>query len=158
MHGNTVNISQAPTLSWPGITSSLVSHGSQNDITNSLILILLFDTKMSQLERRWKIWMVNQCYTNLPFVSIFFIEKDGHETRSNREHFRDVAVNPLIPGSIYLFPGSVFVCNIMEKRMNGFSWNLHETPGTTQEIISETVSYASIMFHGLPSGRTGRVC
>ena len=29
-----------------------------------------------------------------------------------------------IPGSMFLFPGSVFV-NIMEKRVNRFSWNFH---------------------------------
>ena len=50
-----------------------------------------------------------------------FSEKDGHDTRSNLEYFQDVAVNPLNPGLIYLFPGSVFVCNIMEKMVNGFS-------------------------------------
>ena len=53
-----------------------------------------------------------------------FSDKDGLDTRSNLEHFRDVAVNPLNPGSIYLFSGSSFVCNIMEKRVNGFSWFL----------------------------------
>ena len=36
-------------------------------------------------------------------------------------HFRDVTINPLNPWLIYVFPGSVFVCNIMEKRVNGFS-------------------------------------
>ena len=50
-----------------------------------------------------------------------FSEKDGHDRKRNLEHFRDVAVNPLNPGSIYLFRGSVFVCNIMEERVNGFS-------------------------------------
>ena len=49
------------------------------------------------------------------------LEKDRNDTGSNLEHFRDVTVNPLNPGSIYLFLGSVFVCNIMEKRVNGFS-------------------------------------
>ena len=65
-----------------------------------------------------------------------FSEKDGLDTRSNLEDFRDVAVNPLNPGSIHLFSGSVFVCNIMEKRVNGFSLNFYEMSGTTQEIIS----------------------
>ena len=50
-----------------------------------------------------------------------FIEKDGHDIGSNLKHFWDVTVNPLIPGLFYLFPGFVFVCNIMEKRLNGFS-------------------------------------
>ena len=50
-----------------------------------------------------------------------FAEKDGLDTSSNLEQFRDVTVNPLDPGSIYLFPGSVFVCNVMEKQVNGFS-------------------------------------
>ena len=35
-----------------------------------------------------------------------FSEKDGHDTGSNQEHFRDVTVNPLNPGSIYLFPAT----------------------------------------------------
>ena len=52
------------------------------------------------------------------------------------KHFRDVSVNPLNPGSINLFPGSVFVCNIMEKGVNGFSWNFYEMSRTTLEIIS----------------------
>ena len=50
-----------------------------------------------------------------------FLEKDGHDTGSNLEHSQDAAINPLNPGSIYLFPGSVFISNIMEKRVNGFS-------------------------------------
>ena len=64
-----------------------------------------------------------------------FLEKDRLDTRSNLEHFRDVAVNPLNPESIHQFSGSVFVCNIMEKRVNGFSWNFYEMSGTTQEMI-----------------------
>ena len=50
-----------------------------------------------------------------------FSEKDRLDTRSNLDNFRDVPVNPLNLGSIHLFFGSVFVCNIMEKRVNGFS-------------------------------------
>ena len=65
-----------------------------------------------------------------------FSEKDEIDTGSNLKHFWDVAVNPLNPGSIYLFNGSVFVCNIMEKRVNGFSSNFYEMSGTTQEIAS----------------------
>ena len=49
-----------------------------------------------------------------------FSEKDGHDTGSNLEHFRDVTVNPFNPGSIYLFPGSVFVSNIMENGWTAF--------------------------------------
>ena len=33
MHGNTDNISHVPILTWPGMTSSLTSHGSVNGIT-----------------------------------------------------------------------------------------------------------------------------
>ena len=67
-----------------------------------------------------------------------YSEKGGLDTVSNMEHFQDVAMNPLNPGSIYLFSGSVFVCNIVEKekRENGFSWNFCEMSGTTQEIIN----------------------
>ena len=49
-----------------------------------------------------------------------FSAKVEHETMN---HFRDDAINSLTPGSIFLFPGSVFVRNVMEKRVNGFSWN-----------------------------------
>ena len=87
-----------------------------------------------------------------------FSENDGLGTKSNLEHFQGVTVNPLNPGSIYLIPGSVFVCNIMEKRVNGFSWKFNETSGATQEIITETVSYLPRLFHGLPSRRPERVC
>ena len=65
-----------------------------------------------------------------------FSEKDEHDTGSNLEYFRDVTVNPLNPRSIFLFPGSVFVYNIMEKRVNGFSWFFYETLDMTQEMIS----------------------
>ena len=86
-----------------------------------------------------------------------FSEKDGHDTRSNLKHFRDVTVNPLNPGSIYLSPGSVFVYNIMEKRMNRFSWNFYETSGMTQEIVSRfhtwlerlTVSHLEYVAYGI---------
>ena len=74
MHGNTDNISHVPILTWPGMTSSLSSLGSGNDITehsslNSL-LVLSFDTKMSHLRRRWKVLRANQFYGNLTFISI----------------------------------------------------------------------------------------
>ena len=49
-------------------------------------------------------------------IFIKFSEKDGHDMRSNLEHIWNVTVNLLNPGWIYLFPGSVFVCNIMEKK------------------------------------------
>ena len=65
-----------------------------------------------------------------------FSENDGQDTGSNVENFRDVTVNHVNPVSIYLFPGTVFVWNIKEKRVNGFSWNFYKTSGMTQEIIS----------------------
>ena len=80
-----------------------------------------------------------------------FSEEVRLNTRSNWEHFQDVTVNPLNPGSIYLFPGSVFACNIMEKGVNGISWNFYETLGTTQEIISLTVSNLPRLLQGLRS-------
>ena len=46
-------------------------------------------------------------------------------------------------------------CNIMEKRVNGFSWFFYETSGMTQKIINLTVSYLLRLFHGLPSRRPG---
>ena len=74
MHGNTDNISHVPILTWPGVTSSLTSHGSVNDITQHFslnsFLVLSFDTKMSHFKRRWKVLWANQCYGNLPFILI----------------------------------------------------------------------------------------
>ena len=74
MHGNAYNISHVPILTWPCMTSSLTSHGSVNDITQHFsvnsCLVLSFDTKMSHLKRRWKVSRANQCYGNLPFISI----------------------------------------------------------------------------------------
>ena len=74
MHGNMENISHALIFTWPDMTSSLTSHGSVKDITQhfslSSFLVLSFDTKMAHLRRRWKILRANQCYANLPYVSI----------------------------------------------------------------------------------------
>ena len=39
---------------------------------------------------------------------------------------KDFAFNPLDPGSIYVFVGSVLASNITEKRVRRFSWNFHE--------------------------------
>ena len=54
MHGNTDNISHVPILTWPGVTSSLTSHGSVYDITQHFslnsFLVLSFDTKIVPLE------------------------------------------------------------------------------------------------------------
>ena len=74
MHGNTDNISRVPILTWPGMTSSLTSHGSVNNITQHFslnsFLVSSFDTKMSHLKRRWKVLRVNQYYEKVPFISI----------------------------------------------------------------------------------------
>ena len=74
IHGNTANISHVPIFTWPGMTSSLTSHGSVNDITEHFplnsFLLLSFDTKMSQLKRLWKVLRANQCYGILPLISI----------------------------------------------------------------------------------------
>ena len=74
VHGNTDNISHVPILPWPGVTSSLTSHGSVNDITQHFslnsVLVLSFDTIISHLKRRWKVLRATQCYGNLPFISI----------------------------------------------------------------------------------------
>ena len=64
-----------------------------------------------------------------------FSGKIAHETKNNLEYFRVVVINPLYSGSIFLFSESVIVSTIMEKRVNGFSLNFHDTSGTTQEII-----------------------
>ena len=72
MHGNTDSISHVLILTWPGMTSSLRSHGSVNDITQHIsfnqFLLLSFDTKIFHFRRRWTILRANQCYENLPFV------------------------------------------------------------------------------------------
>ena len=74
MHGNTENIPHVPTLTWPGMMSSLTSHGLVDDITQHFclnsFLVLSFDTKISHLKRRWKTSRANKCYRNLPFISI----------------------------------------------------------------------------------------
>ena len=74
MHWNTDNISHVLILTWPGMTPSLTSHGSVNDIIQHLslnsFLVLSFDTKMSHLKRRWKVLRAKQCYGNLSFISI----------------------------------------------------------------------------------------
>ena len=74
MHGNYDNISHVSILTWPGMTSSLTSHGSVNDITEHFslnsFLVLSFDTKMSHLKRRRKGLKATQFYGNLPFTSI----------------------------------------------------------------------------------------
>ena len=74
MHRNTDNISHVPILTWPGMTSSLTSHGSVNDIPKPFslnsFLVLWFDAKMSHLKRQWKVLRGNQYSENLPFISI----------------------------------------------------------------------------------------
>ena len=61
-------------LTRPGMTSSLTSDGSVNDITRhfslNLFLVLSFETKMFHLKCRWKVLRANQRYGNLPFISI----------------------------------------------------------------------------------------
>ena len=39
-------------------------------ISSNSFLVLPFDTEMSHLKRRWKVLRANQCYDNLPFISI----------------------------------------------------------------------------------------
>ena len=63
-------------------------------------------------------------------IRMEFYPMVGHETRNNLEHFRDVSVNLLNPGLIFLFAS-----NDIKKRVNGFSWNFHEISGLTQEIM-----------------------
>ena len=74
MHGNTDNISHVFILTWPSMTSSFTSHGSVNDITQHIslnsFLVLSFDTKISNLRRRWKLLKANQYFGYLPFISV----------------------------------------------------------------------------------------
>ena len=61
-----------PILTWPGMQSSVTSHGSVNDITQHVslnsFLVLSFDTKMSHLKRRWKFH---------PYLNWFFFQEDS---------------------------------------------------------------------------------
>ena len=88
-------------------------------------------------------------------IFMIFLGKVGHETKITLEHFQDIDVSPLNLGSILLFSWSVFVYNIMEKRVNGFSWNFHDMSGTIQGVIIWTISRMTRLFHGLTSRRGG---
>ena len=46
--------------------------------------------------------------------------------RNKPEHFGDDAFNPLNTGFIFLFSGSVFVINIMEIQIDGYSRNFQD--------------------------------
>ena len=63
------------------MTSSLTPHVSVNDTTRHFslnsFLVLQFDRKLSHLIRRWKFLRANQCYRNLPFMSIDFLKEDS---------------------------------------------------------------------------------
>ena len=61
-----------------------------------------------------------------------FSVQAGYETRSNLEHFGDVAFHPLGPASIFIFSRSVLASNIMVKRVNGFPWNFQDMSGMAQ--------------------------
>ena len=78
-----------------------------------------------------------------------FSEKAGHETRNNVEHFRDVAVNPLNPGSIFIFSGSVFLVILWK---NGWT-DFHEIFMICQARHKKSLSGLTRLFHGLPSRR-----
>ena len=49
-----------------------------------------------------------------------FPEKDRYDIENNLKYLRDVMINPLNPGSIYVYPGSVFVCYIRENGWTDF--------------------------------------
>ena len=95
--------------------------------------------------RAWDVFLISpKFHGDWPTVTKPSVDKwwtDFHDLfRKGRtwekEHFRDLVVNDsLNPGSICLFSGSVFVSNIKEKRMNGFSWNFHDMSGRTKEVI-----------------------
>ena len=74
MLGNTENISRVSILTLPGMTSSLTSHGSVNDITRHFslnsFLLLSVDTEHFHLKHRWKIVRANQYYGFFFFISI----------------------------------------------------------------------------------------
>ena len=72
VHGNTDNISHVPILKWPGMTSSLTSHGPVNDITQHSFLkfascvIIPLETSMESFRGKYMLWKFalysNQCY------------------------------------------------------------------------------------------------
>ena len=84
-----------------------------------------------------------------------FSGKVSLKTRNNLQHFCHVAVNPLNPGLIFLFPGFAFLGDIMEKRVNGFSLYFQDMSRTPQKIIWYTVSRLNRLFHALPFTRCG---
>ena len=53
------------------------------------------------------------------------LAKNGHDKKRDILHCRDVAVYPLNPGPIFLFPVSVIVSKMLQKQFNGFSLNFH---------------------------------
>ena len=65
-----------------------------------------------------------------------FSAKFAHGTRNKLEHFENVVGNPLNPISIFIFPGSVFVSNVMQKQVNGFLLNFHKMSGSTHVMIT----------------------
>ena len=97
------------------------------------------------------LWISNVLISTL--WATILLAKDGHETRKNLDHFMDVVDNPLNPGSIFLFPESVYVSdirllhglpykrrgvsvsNITVKSISGFSWNFQDKPVMTQGTI-----------------------
>ena len=58
--------------------------------------------------------------------------------KKNLEHFEDVALKVLDPGPIFLFSGYAPHSNIIEKRLNGFSWFFHDISGIAQINLATT--------------------
>ena len=58
---------------------------------------------------------------NLINIGVICLTPCIQVTRNTLENFRDLAVNSLNPGSIFLCSGSIDVIEILEKRVNEFS-------------------------------------
>ena len=66
-------------------------------------------------------------------IFIIFLGQVKYDTGKYLQHFEDFALNPLDPGWIYSFVGSVLAGNITEKRVHRFSWNFHDIFEITQQ-------------------------
>ena len=77
-------------------------------------------------------WLLAALRENGWADSHVIFSKSGKWGKKEYRSFSDVAINPLIPGSILSFYGSVFSVTWWKKLVNGFSRNFQEMSGTTQ--------------------------
>ena len=102
IHQNTDNISHAPILAWPGMTSSPMSHASQNDITQHFFLnsflVLSLDTKRFHSKHLWNIFMMKQIYAILPL----FPQMSRSGRQCSWKYFSGYVFIPILSNTIAL--------------------------------------------------------